>query len=76
MAIANSNEPANGTLIQFDYHVATDNLTLMNVDPAYLAVSAEGFKMEGDKQIKYSVTIRLNPQWTGTSDTEHKNFNC
>ena len=68
------NEPANGTLIQFDYHVATDNLTLMNVDPAYLAVSAEGFKMEGDKQIKYSVTIRLNPQWTGTSDTEHKKF--
>lgn len=74
MAIANSNEPANGTLIQFDYHVATDNLTLMNVDPAYLAVSAEGFKMEGDKQIKYSVTIRLNPQWTGTNDTEHKKF--
>ena len=72
--IENSNESANGTLIQFDYHVATDNLTLMNVDPAYLAVSAEGFKMEGDKQIKYSVTIRLNPQWTGTSDTEHKKF--
>lgn len=60
--------------ILFDYHVANDNLGLMNIDPAFLVVSAEGFKMEGDKQIKYSITIRLNPQWEGKSDTEHEKF--
>lgn len=60
--------------IQFNYHVANDSLGLINVDPAFLAVSAEGFKMEGDKQIKYSITIRLNPQWEGKGDTEHKKF--
>lgn len=74
MLIENDSEPSMGTLIQFNYHVANDNLTLMNVDPAYLAVSAEGFRMEGKKQIKYSITIRLNPEWTGSSDTEHKKF--
>jgi hypothetical protein len=61
-------------VIQFDYHVADDGLTMMNSDPQYLAVSAEGFKMEGGKEKKYSVTIRLNPEWTGKDDTEHKKF--
>lgn len=74
MAIDNTNQPAEPPVIQFDYHVAQDGLTLMNVDPAFLAVSAEGFKMDGDKQTKYSVTVRLNPQWTGPGDTTHKKF--
>lgn len=65
-------------LIQFDYHVANDGLTLMNTDPKFLAVSATGYKFEGtgknQKEIKYSITVRLNPEWTGTSDTKHKKF--
>lgn len=76
MRIGGNNEPSNGILIQFDYHVAADNLTRMSVNPAYIAVSAEGFKFENGKQIKYSVTVRLNPQWTGTNDTEHNKFQC
>lgn len=78
-SIVNNDDSSNGTTIQFDYHVAEDNLTLMNTDPKYLAVSAEGFKYEKNsegklKEIKYSITIRLNPEWTGSSDTKHKKF--
>lgn len=73
-SIVNDDGSSNGELIQFDYHVAEDNLTLMNTDPKFLAVSAEGFKIEGGKEIKYSITIRLNPEWTGTTDTKHKKF--
>lgn len=65
-------------VIQFDYHVANDGLTLMNTDPKFLAVSATGFKFEGtgknQKEVKYSITVRLNPEWTGTKDTKHKKF--
>jgi len=68
------NNGANGALIQFDYHVAEDGLTLMNTDPKFLAVEAQGWKFEGGKQIRYCVTIRLNPEWTGTKDTTHKKF--
>jgi len=46
----------------------------MNTDPKFLAVEAQGWKFEGDKQIRYCVTIRLNPEWTGTKDTTHKKF--
>lgn len=74
--IGDNNGPSNGILIQFDYHVAANNLTRMNVNSAYIAVSAEGFKFENGKQIKYSLTVRLNPQWTGTNDTEHNKFQC
>lgn len=74
--IGDDNGPSRGILIQFDYHVAADNLTRMNVNSAYIAVSAEGFKFENGKQIKYSLTVRLNPQWTGTNDTEHNKFQC
>lgn len=73
-SIVNEDGESNGKLIQFDYHVAEDNLTLMNTDPKFLAVSAEGFMFEGGKEKKYSITIRLNPEWTGTSDTTHKKF--
>lgn len=65
-------------VIQFDYHVANDGLSLMNTDPKYLAVAATGFKFEGSgksrKEIKYNITVRLNPEWTGTADTTHKKF--
>lgn len=39
-------------LIQFDYHVANDGLTLMNTDPKFLAVSATGYKLRGLGKIK------------------------
>lgn len=78
-SIVNNDQNVNGTLLQFDYHVAEDGLTLMHTDPKFLAVSAEGFKFETksdgkQKEVKYSITIRLNPEWTGTKDTEHKKF--
>ena len=78
-SILNSDQSATGTPIQFDYHVAQDSLTLMNTDPRFLAVEAEGFKYQTDekgklKQIKYSITIRLNPEWEGTHDTKHPKF--
>lgn len=73
-SILNDDDSSKGTLIQFNYNVAEDNLTLMNTDPRFLAVSAEGFKFENGKEIKYSITVRLNPEWTGTNDTTHKKF--
>lgn len=70
----NSNIP----LIEFNYHVANDGLSLMNTDPKFLAVAAKGFKFEGSgknrKEIQYNITVRLNPEWTGTGDTTHKKF--
>ena len=72
--ISDGNSSSKPTVIQFNYHVSNDNLTLMKTDPAFLAVAAEGFKMEGNKFIKYSITIRLNPEWTGVNDTQHKKF--
>jgi hypothetical protein len=78
-SILNNDQSVRGTPIQFDYHVAEDGLTLMNTDPRFLAVSAEGFKYEpssqgSTKEVKYSITIRLNPEWEGTHDTKHKKF--
>lgn len=78
-SILNNDQSVRGTPIQFDYHVADDGLTLMNTDPRFLAVSAEGFKYEpssqgSTKEVKYSITIRLNPEWEGTHDTKHKKF--
>lgn len=78
-SIVNQDQSEHGSFIQFDYHVASDGLTLMNTDPRFLAVSAEGFKYEGgrkgsSKEVKFSVTIRLNPEWEGTHDTKHPKF--
>lgn len=78
-SIVNQDQSERGTTLQFDYHVAEDGLTLMNTDPRFLAVSAEGFKYEpgsqgSTKEVKYSITIRLNPEWEGTHDTKHKKF--
>ena len=78
-SILNNDQSAAGIPIQFDYHVANDGLTLMHTDPRYLAVSAEGFKYQPDsngrlKEVKYSITIRLNPDWEGKQDTTHPKF--
>lgn len=73
-SIVNTDKSAIPPVIQFNYHVAEDNLTCMHTDPRYLAVAAEGFKMEAGKQIKYSITLRLNPEWTGSNDTKHPKF--
>lgn len=58
--------------IHFDYHVSNNNLSLLHVDPGYLAVSAQGFKFEGNKTISYNITIRLNPEWNATMDPSKK----
>lgn len=73
-SIVNNYGSSDIPVIQFDYHVAKDDLTLMNTDPKYLAVAAEGFMFDGGKEKKYSITLRLNPEWTGPSDTEHPKF--
>lgn len=78
-SIVNNDQSETGVPIQFDYHVAEDGLTLMNTDHKFLAVSAEGFKYESDskgklKEVKYSITIRINPEWEGPKDTKHKKF--
>lgn len=73
-SIVNHDGSSDIAVIQFDYHVANDGLRVMNTDPMYLAVAAEGFKFEGGKQKKYSITVRLNPEWTGKDDTQHKKF--
>lgn len=70
-SIVNNDESARGTLIQFNYHVAEDNLTMMNVDPKFLAVEAQG--LTKDHKF-YRITLRINPDWTGQSDTQHKKY--
>lgn len=77
-SVLNENSSSSNKTINFDYNVAKDGLTLMNVDPEYLAVSAEGFDYVKDKgktkQIKRAVTIRLNPVWEGPGDAKHEKF--
>ena len=58
-------------LIQFNYHVAEDGLTLMNVDKKFLAVEAQSL---GKDDKFYRITIRKNPEYTGPGDTTHKEF--
>lgn len=67
------NEPI--AQIHFNYHVAQDNLTLMNSDPSLLAVEAKcHIKSNSPDGKMYKITLRLNPDWTGPSDTTHKKF--
>lgn len=77
-SLLNDTDDKKPRVIQFDYHVASDDLTLLNTDPQFLAVSAEGFRFEGSgagqKEVKISVTVRLNPEWKGPGDTKHKKF--
>lgn len=55
--------------ILFDYHVANNDLTLMNTDKAFLAVEATCL----DKQDKfYHITIRRNPDWDDSQPTKAK----
>lgn len=73
-SLISDSESSEGTFIQFDYHVANDGLTMSNITPRQLAVSAEGFQYNGKQQTKLSLTIRLNPEWGGPNDKEHKKF--
>lgn len=70
-SIVNNDKSSKGTLIQFDYHVAEDNLTMMNVDPKFLAVEAQS--VTKDHKF-FRITLRINPDWTGQSDTTHKKY--
>ena len=49
--------------ILFDYHVADNNLTLMETDKNFFAVEATSLEMEGNKQKFYHITIRKNPEY-------------
>ena len=70
-SIVNNDKSAKGRLIQFNYHVAEDNLTLMSVDPKFLAVEAQS--VTKDHKF-FRITLRINPDWTGQSDTQHKKY--
>lgn len=73
-SLVNTEGSSDVAQIQFDYHVAEDNLTTLHVDPHFLAVSAESFELKNHKQIKHSITVRLSPEWGGDSDTEHDKY--
>lgn len=73
-SIVNDNGCSDIPVIQFDYHVANDGLKAINTDPKKLAVSAEGFQFKNGKEVKLSITLTLNPDWKGSSDTEHEKF--
>jgi hypothetical protein len=47
--------------IHFDYHVAEDNLTLMENDENFLAVEATSYSQSTNQF--YHITIRLNPDY-------------
>ena len=49
--------------ILFDYHVAANNLTLMNTDKNFFAVEATSLEMKDGKQKFYHITIRKNPEY-------------
>lgn len=55
-----NNTPATPQRILFDYHVANDNLTLLNTNPKFLAVEATSMNAKGKF---YKITIRLNPEY-------------
>ena len=59
--------------IHSDYHVAGDNLSLMMVDSAFLAVEATGVKKDGKF---YKITVRLNPEYdpSATSGSKSKKW--
>ena len=46
--------------IYFNYHVAQNNLTVLKIDPKFLAVTG---KAVDKKQRMQSVTVRLNPEY-------------
>ena len=65
--INHEDKKSEGDKILFNYHVADNGLKLMNIDKTFLAVEATGI----DKQDKfYKITIRRNPAWDGTSNTD------
>ena len=70
-SILNSDKNAKAKVLQFDYHVAEDHLTMMSVDPKFLAVEAQSLTKDGKF---YRLAIRINPDWTGQNDTSNKKF--
>ena len=70
-SLINSSDNRKPDVLQFDYHVAEDNLTMMSVDPKFLAVEAQSLTKDGKF---YRLAIRINPDWTGQNDTSNKKF--
>lgn len=77
-SVLRDNDNKEGTLVQFDWDVAEDGLTLLHTDPKFLAVEATGFQFEGSgknsKEVKTTITIVINPQWKGKTDTTNKKY--
>ena len=59
--------------IDFAYNVADNNLTMMETDKAFLAVSASCWETIDGKGKKYSITIRKNPEYD-SSDPKSKPY--
>lgn len=60
--------------ILFDYHVAENNLTLMDTDKAFLAVEATSMEMRDGKEKFYHITIRKNPEYDPDKDKENNKY--
>lgn len=57
--------------ILFDYHVANNGLTMMDVDKAFLAVDAMSWEnIEGSKGKQYHITVRKNPEYDASKGNE------
>lgn len=54
------NEGTGPYKIYFDYHVASNNLKILKVDPKFLAVTG---KVLGSDEKFFEVTVRLNPEY-------------
>lgn len=61
--------------IQFDYNVADNGLTLMDVDKNFVAVDAQSWEnIEGSKGKQYHITVRRNPQYDPEKDGEDNKY--
>lgn len=61
--------PKNSVEILFDYHVASNNLSLMSTDKGFLALEATSLKSDGKF---YRMAIRLNPDWNSSMSNRDK----
>lgn len=61
--------------IHFDYHVADNGLTMMDIDRAFLAVDAMSWEnIEGSRGKQYHITVRKNPDYNPATDGDNKKY--
>lgn len=58
--------------ILFDYHVAENNLSLMDVDKNFLAVDAMCWESIDGKGKQYHITVRINPEYDASKPGSKK----